>query len=176
MSLAEDLNPASDRQASAKAAIAREGHLLSQMDLPVELRHAIEKRDWVRVDQLIQIETRPGGAIFEELQRYEDFTQIEFIISIRSSLKEPDEDGIWHDDGSRVLAFSLSLTLNAEAVQGGRLEMRRRTREGVSEVLHSIPTPPYGTAIIFATGHLGFEHKINRVSGGERIIIAGWCT
>src|SRR5256885_1969036 len=121
------------------------------MELPVEIRQAIEKRDWVRVDQLIQKETQPGGAIFEELQKYAEFTQIEFIISIRSSLQEPDEDGIWHDDGSRVLAFSLSLTLDADAVEGGRLEMRKRTREGVSEVLHSIPTPPFGTAIIFAT-------------------------
>ncbi|MFL5812526.1 MAG: 2OG-Fe(II) oxygenase [Bdellovibrionia bacterium] len=175
MNPAEEINPVSE-YASAKATIAREGYLLSPIELPAELRHAIEMRDWVRVDQLIQLETQPGGVIFEELRKYENFTQIEFIISIRSSLKEPDEDGIWHDDGSRVLAFSLSLTLDADAVEGGRLEMRKRTREGVSEVLHTIPTPPFGTAIIFATGHHGFEHKINRVSGGERIIIAGWCT
>jgi hypothetical protein len=161
---------------SEKAIIAREGHLLSPIELPAEIRHAIENRDWERVDQLIQKETQPGGAIFKELRKYAEFTQIEFIISIRSSLKEPDEDGIWHDDGSRVLAFSLSLTLSSDAVEGGRLEMRRRTREGVSEVLRSIPTPSYGTAIIFATGCQGFEHKINRVTGGERIIIAGWCT
>lgn len=162
--------------ASEKERIARQGYILSQIQLPAELRLAIEKRDWPLVDQLIKTETSPGGAIFEELQKYGDFTEIEFIISIRSSLQEPDEDGIWHDDGSRVLAFSLSLTLDSGAVEGGRLEMRKRVRSENGDETQSIPTPSFGTAIIFATGHQGFEHKINRVTGGERIIIAGWCT
>jgi hypothetical protein len=63
--------------------------------------------------------------------------------------------------------------LDSDAVKGGRLEMRKRVD---ADVTHSIPTPPFGTAIVFATGHQGFEHKINRVTDGERIIIAGWCT
>ena len=129
------------------------------------------------MDRLIALETRKGGAIFEELLNFSRFSEIEFIISIRSSLEVPDEDGIWHDDGSRRLAFSLSLTRNPEAIQGGRLEIRRRAERGGdasgSEVL---PTPGYGTLIVFATGSQGYEHKINRVTEGERLIIAGWCT
>jgi hypothetical protein len=113
-------------------------------------------------------------VIFDELLRYEKFSQIEFIISIRSSLIEPDDDGIWHDDGSRVLAFSLSLTLEPVVIEGGCLEIRRR--EGSNQESVVIPTPLFGTMIVFATGHRGFEHKINRVIQGERIIIAGWCT
>lgn len=161
---------------SAVEQIANRGFILSAIELPGELKSAIESRNWVRVDEVIRQETLPGGAIFEELQKYTKFSEIEFIISIRSSLQEPDEDGIWHDDGSRVLAFSLSLTLDSNGVEGGVLEMRKRTRAGCEAATESIPTPPYGTAIIFATGWQGFEHKINRVTGGERIIIAGWCT
>jgi hypothetical protein len=116
--------------------------------------------------------------IFEELRRYERFSEIEFIISIRPSIRSPlqeiDEDGIWHDDGSRVLAFSLSLTLDHAGLEGGRLEIRKRSASPGESAF--IATPPFGTMIIFATGHLGFEHKINRVVRGERIIIAGWCT
>ena len=51
--------------------------------------------------------------IFEFLKQFHDFNFIEFIISIRDSQNEWEEDGIWHDDGSRVFAFSLSL-LNQE--------------------------------------------------------------
>ena len=112
--------------------------------------------------------------IFSKLQNYAKFSQIQFIISIRSSLEQPDEDGIWHDDGSRILAFSLSLTLNPSEIEGGILEIRERGEE--SSKSETLPTPPYGSMIVFATGHLGFEHKINRVIRGERIIIAGWCT
>ncbi len=160
-----------------KERIAQRGFLLSSIDLPAKLREAVEGRDWSSVDGLIRQETSRGGAIFEKLKLYSEFNEIEFILSIRSSLVEPDEDGIWHDDGSRVLAFSLSLTIDASRVEGGRLEIRKRVRDASkSDTTESIPTPPYGTAIIFATGWQGFEHKINRVTGGERLIVAGWCT
>jgi hypothetical protein len=151
------------------------GYFLSSLVLPAAVREQVTQRDWAALDRAIQKETVRGGLIFDELRNYAEFTEIEFIISIRSSLEEPDDDGIWHDDGSRVLAFSLSLTLDPAAIEGGKLEIRRRGAdpEAESEVL---PTPLYGTMIVFATGHQGFEHKINRVSRGERIIIAGWCT
>jgi hypothetical protein len=137
------------------------------------MRELILKRDWVGLDGALQTETRPGGSVYDALTPFAPFSGIEFIISIRSSLECPDEDGIWHDDGSRVLAFSLSLSPSPEEIQGGRLEIRKR--QG-SESAESIPTPPYGTLIVFATGQDGFEHKINRVTQGERIIAAGWCS
>jgi hypothetical protein len=151
----------------------RTGYLLRTIRLPAAVRASVLARDWAGLDQAIRIETQAQGAIFEAL-RQEDarFKEIEFIISIRSSRDHPDEDGIWHDDGSRLLAFSLSLTLEPESVEGGKLEIRKR---GSAET-ESLPTPPYGTLIVFATGQSGFEHKINRVTAGERIIIAGWCT
>jgi hypothetical protein len=122
----------------------------------------------------MRTEALPGGAVFEELRKYAEFSEIEFIISIRSSLEEPDEDGIWHDDGSRVLAFSLSVTLDPDGIEGGRLEIRKRGSDTPDSGY--LPTPAFGSMIVFATGQQGFEHKINRVIRGERIIIAGWCT
>lgn len=154
--------------------LLQKGFLLTPITLPASVHEAVIARDWNELDRLMRIETQPRGAVFEELQKYERFSEIEMIIAIRSSLIEPDEDGIWHDDGSRVLAFSLSLTLQPEAIEGGRLEIRRRAEP--HPATDPLPTPPYGTMIVFATGVQGFEHKINRVIQGERIIIAGWCT
>jgi len=154
--------------------IATQGFLITTIEVPPLVREKLLERNWPGLDQAIARETLPGGVIFSKLQNYAKFSQIEFIISIRSSFEEPDEDGIWHDDGSRVLAFSLSLTLNPSEIEGGCLEIRRRGEDFPKT--ETLPTPPYGSMIVFATGHLGFEHKINRVIRGERIIIAGWCT
>ncbi len=152
--------------------LTQQGFFLTQVDLPKSVHKLVLARDWPGLDRVIREVTLPGGVIFERLREYAEFSEIEFIISIRSSHEFPDDDGIWHDDGSRILAFSLSLMLNEQAIEGGRLEIRRRGEtEGVSLV-----TPPFGTMIVFATGTRGFEHKINRVSRGERLIIAGWCT
>ena len=153
--------------------IAANGYLISKIELPPAIRGMVVQRNWEALDRAIAAETAPTGMIFKELRNHGEFSEIEFIIAIRSSREEPDEDGIWHDDGSRVLAFSLSLTLNPEAIEGGRLEIKKRGADlSTAQIL---PTPPFGTMIVFATGHQGFEHKIGRVIQGERIIIAGWC-
>jgi hypothetical protein len=154
--------------------VFEQGYELQFLKLPEHIRNCVEMRNWNALDQAISIETKPSGLVFEALQKYCSFQKIEFIISIRTSKIEPDEDGIWHDDGSRKLAFSLSLTPNPEQLEGGVLEIRRRIHPPLPSV--NIPTPLLGTLIVFATGQQGFEHKINRVTQGERIIIAGWCT
>ncbi len=159
--------------------IKTQGYFLTPLDLPTKARQAVMARDWNELDREFRRETQPGGVVFDELSKHGEFSEIEFMISIRSSLEYPDEDGIWHDDGSRVLAFSLSLTLDPAALEGGKLEIRKRNSGGsLTEKImtREIPTPPFGTLIVFATGHQGYEHKINRVAQGERIIIAGWCT
>jgi hypothetical protein len=154
--------------------LSSRGYFLSQVNPPPVVRSSVETRNWNGLDEAIRQETLPGGMIFDELRTYAEFSEIDFIISIRSSLEYPDEDGIWHDDGSRLLAFSLSLTPDHLGVEGGRLEIRKRGFESAPS--ESITTPPFGTMIVFSTGQSGFEHKINRVTQGERIIIAGWCT
>jgi hypothetical protein len=154
--------------------IFSQGYFLAQVVLPGSIYENVKRRDWKTVDELIHREVQKDGVLFKELTKYSTFSEIEFIISIRSSLVEPDEDGIWHDDGSRVLAFSLSLTLDHRSIEGGKLGLRKRVRD--SDQFVEIETPPFGTMIVFATGYSGFEHKIHRVTQGERIIIAGWCT
>lgn len=156
--------------------LSSQGYFLKSVRLSETIRANVIARNWNELDQEMRRETLPGGAIYEELQKVGAFSEIEFIISIRSSLEEPDEDGIWHDDGSRLFAFSLSLTLDPSAIEGGKLEIKKRDGSSLGSILASIDTPPFGTMIVFATGKSGFEHKINRVVRGERIIIAGWCT
>jgi hypothetical protein len=164
-------NKPMEKEATLNSSLATQGFLITHLELPDEVLKTVRKRDWAELDRLIALETKPKGRIFKHLRNYAEFSEIEFIISIRSSLQDPDEDGIWHDDGSRVLAFSLSLTVNPESIEGGRLEIRKQGSESVF-----LPTPAYGTMIVFSTGQQGYEHKINRVIQGERMIIAGWCT
>jgi Rps23 Pro-64 3,4-dihydroxylase Tpa1-like proline 4-hydroxylase len=148
------------------------GFHVSYIQLPESVKDAVVNEDWNKLDQEFKTLTSKGGTLYNFLSRYHDFNEIEFIISMRDSQNEWEEDGIWHDDGSRVFAFSLSLTLNPEEIQGGRLGIRRKEAENFFE----IPTPGFGTIILFLTGIYGFEHKIHQVKAGKRIIIAGWCS
>lgn len=168
------MNPACAIDSHPRELIASHGYFLTRVELQAAVRDQVVARRWEELDRLIRQETLPGGGIFSELLKYAEFSEIEFIISIRSSLEYPDEDGIWHDDGTRLLAFSLSLTLDHIAIEGGRLEIRKR--DAALSAGDALPTQPCGTLIVFATGVQGFEHKINRVIQGERIVIAGWCT
>jgi hypothetical protein len=154
-------------------ALKADGHCFVELKLPEEVKRSVEARDWAKLDAEIARETKSGGVIFRALSEFSKFTEIEFIIAIRSSEIAPDDDGIWHDDGSRCLAFSLSLTLDPSMLEGGRLQIRKLPSTVEPP---GIPTPPFGTMIVFATGQAGFEHRILRVSQGERVIIAGWCT
>src|SRR5579872_4587826 len=72
------------------------GFFLLPIELPPGMRDLILDRDWKGLDQMLMTETRPGGSIHGALTPYARFSGIEFIISIRSSLEYPDEDGIWH--------------------------------------------------------------------------------
>src|SRR4051812_23699646 len=112
---------------SLSTLLINHGFLLTQINLAEKVQAAVLSRNWVEVDELIRKETSPGGAVFQRLSDYAKFSEIEFLISIRSSDKEPDEDGIWHDDGSRELAFSLSLNLNPTEIEGGTLELKRQS-------------------------------------------------
>ena len=145
------------------------GFCTVKVDLNSSIYKAVQEQDYELLDKLIQVETAKDGQLFSLLSTYCDVDQIEFIISLREAKNEWEEDGIWHDDGSRILAFSLSLTL--ESPEGGVLEFREKGAINS----HKIPTPPFGTAIIFKTGAENYEHKINKVTKDKRLIIAGWC-
>ena len=137
-----------------------------------EIKIFVQNEDWNSVDQCMQKLTAKDGVLFKYLLTFHDFSHIEFIISLRESKNDWEEDGIWHDDGSRVFAFSLSLSLDADHIKGGRLGIRRVGEENYLE----IPTPSFGGIILFLTGIYGFEHRIHQVTEGKRVIIAGWCS
>lgn len=149
-----------------------QGYTHDKVDLPVEVRTMVRRRDWAALDRHMRVATQPGGYLFEYMQRYLAFASIEFIISLRTAGEN--EEGIWHDDGSRKLAFSLSLTENPHYTEGGILQIRPF---GASpEQTAAIATPKFGEILVFLTGQAGFEHKIGEVTAGERLIIAGWCS
>ena len=146
------------------------GYHLARFPLGENLRELVQAEDWQEVDQQFQQLTSKDGALFQFLSEYHDFDSIEFILSIRDSKNDWEEDGIWHDDGSRIFSFSLSLS--SDPIEGGRLGVRPIG----GEIFHEIQTPAFGGIILFLTGQSGFEHKIHQVTRGRRIIVAGWCS
>ena len=153
-----------------RAELFSQGYHKTYFTLSDEIRNLVSSEKWPELDAEFKKMTEKDGRLFKFLSEFHDFSSIEFIISIRDSSNEWEEDGIWHDDGSRVFAFSLSLTL--EDVEGGRLGIRLIGDETYSP----IPTPSFGGIIMFLTGIYGYEHKIHQVTQGKRIIIAGWCS
>lgn len=146
------------------------GFSICHFKLNDEISQFVARQDYIKLDQEFFKLTACNGEIFNFLKNFCDVKSMEFIISLRESKNDWEEDGIWHDDGSRILAFSLSLTQASPS--GGILEIRKKGNENSFK----IPTPNYGQMIIFKTGVDGYEHKINRVTEGARLIIAGWCS
>jgi hypothetical protein len=151
--------------------LANEGHFFTSLVLPDTVKTWVAMQNWPLIDDYFMQATSRDGIVFGHLKQFSNFNEIEFIISLRDSENEWEEDGIWHDDGSRVLAFSLSLTLEPKLISGGVLEIRKK---GASSSF-KIPPFAFGEMVVFATGTTGHEHKINRVTNGKRLIIAGWC-
>lgn len=147
------------------------GFDLQSFALDPSLAHFLETDQWNEVDAHFKGLTKPNGRLFQYLSAFYDFKEIEFIISIRDASNDWEEDGIWHDDGSRVFAFSISLTHQAGQVEGGHLEIRKKDAVEIS----SVPTPEYGGIILFLTGIHGFEHRTRQVLKGRRVVVAGWC-
>lgn len=153
-----------------KPELFAQGYHVSYFPLGDEIRSLVEKEDFQTLDQKFDELTSKDGALFKFIQNFCEINHIETMISVRDSKNEWEEDGIWHDDGSRVFAFSLSLTL--DEVQGGRLGIRHTG----SDDFGLIPTPSFGGMIMFLTGIWGFEHKIHQVTQGKRVILVGWCS
>lgn len=147
--------------------------IINNFPLSEEVLEYLDNRNWNDLDRFFLGSEKPGGELFVFLSQYLNFQKIEHIIAIRSSLGEyADEDGIWHDDGSRILGFSLSLTRNSDSLSGGHLRFRSKSDSDFK----TIPTQKLGKIILFKTGIYGFEHMVTAVTEGERIVIAGWCS
>lgn len=146
------------------------GYVKTFFPLEEKVRTYVIEKKWKELDQHFLDLSRPGGALRIFLNEFLDYETLEHIIAIRTA--PGDDDGIWHDDGSRFSGFSLSLNLHPENIEGGELLFRKK---GENEAV-IFPPQPYGTIVIFLSGLSGFEHKVNAVSKNERIVIAGWCS
>lgn len=130
----------------------------------------LKEEKWKDLDNYFLQISKKGGLLRTFLEAFLDFETLEHIIAIRSA--PDDEDGIWHDDGSRFLGFSLSLNEDPEAISGGELRFKKKDAPH-TEVF---PPLPYGQIILFLSGIYGYEHMVSAVTKGKRIVIAGWCS
>ena len=152
----------------------QQGFFLTSLHLGEELKQKVFQKDWASVDASIGSMCQENGLLYKTLKKVSHFETIEHLLSLRQA---PDEDGIWHDDGSRVLAFSLSLNLDPSQIKGGALSIRKKAHFSKTEVpIYNICTLPFGTLTIFLTGHDNFEHMTNAVLEGDRLVAAGWCS
>lgn len=152
------------------AELLKNGLIETTFPLEENVKTLLLEKNWKELDQYFLDLSKPGGLLRNFFNEFLDYEKLEHIIAIRTAPE--DEDGIWHDDGSRFLGFSLSLNLFPEAIQGGELLFRLK---GKKEVVIFTPRP-YGTMIIFLSGLFGYEHKVTAVTKNERIVIAGWCS
>jgi hypothetical protein len=145
------------------------GHILTHLALPESASPLALAGDWPTLDRVMReaIEFR----LVPLLKTYKQFEKIEHMLALRDGSDPEEEDGIWHDDGSRVLAFSWSLNFFGKP-SGGTLGIRPR---GTTLEIELGPFDP-GTLIIFQTGLDGFEHRTSRVTHGKRLVCAGWCS
>ena len=141
------------------------------LNLPKEIEELVETRNWEKLDNVAFKLCGLDGLIFNELKEFHEFNQVEHLINVRQG--PGDEDGIWHDDGSRFLAFSLSLNLRPYSIGGGELFLRKK---GDINKMVTLTPLPFGEMIVFLTGQYDFEHKVGKVTSGERICLAGWCS
>jgi Rps23 Pro-64 3,4-dihydroxylase Tpa1-like proline 4-hydroxylase len=150
-----------------------QGHFAKKLVLPDTIKTLLLAQNWEELDMELAKLIDSNGILYKELQHFfPNLTNIEFIISIRDSNNEYEEDGIWHDDGSRIFAFSLGLNVNPKLIQGGDLLIRKKNSEDIDQ----LPPPAFGTCYFFKTGEFDYEHKVCRVTSGKRIVMAGWCT
>lgn len=147
----------------------KDGYHITHLPLPPSAEALALAGDWPGLDRVMReaIDER----LMPLLKTHKKFERIEHMLALRDGSDPEEEDGIWHDDGSRVLAFSWSLNFFG-TLTGGTLGIRPR---GTTHEIELGPFEP-GTLIIFQTGVDGFEHRTSRVTHGKRLVCAGWCS
>lgn len=146
------------------------GYIVVDFPMDPVILEFVQNNKWQELDQYFLDISKNNGMLRTFLSQYLDFETLEHIIAIRTA--PDDEDGIWHDDGSRFCGFSLSLNLNPANILGGQLLFKKKS----SKESTIFPVQPYGKMIIFLSGLSGYEHMVSAVTSGQRIVIAGWCS
>jgi hypothetical protein len=143
------------------------GYCKLQYNLPEFVKTYVIEENWELLDTYFQKELMPSGSLYRTLTQLIRIDNIEHMLSLRQA---PDEDGIWHDDGSRELGFSLSLCLDSKSIKNGAFLLKRKD----SENLISLPPGNFGTLTCFQTGLAGYEHKVEATKAGKRLMLVGW--
>lgn len=146
------------------------GHKKYHLELPDFIKSWTLEKNYDQLDQYFNV-SLASGELAKIVKTYGEFTQREFILSLRSG--PDDEDGIWHDDGSRVLAFSLGLNTMPHKIEGGELLLQKKGQPTSRQTFSPLG---FGELVLFLTGVWGWEHKVNAVKSGERLVCAGWLT
>lgn len=149
-----------------KIELFSDGHYSQKWEVPASWNQCIKEQNWEELDRLAGQSLEKGGELHEKISKLCPIHKTEHILSLRSA---PDETGIWHDDGSRDLAFSLALSF--EPFEGRGLSLRKKNQ---SDTAISLGFRPYGTLTCFLTGANDFEHRTEEVLSGERLVLAGW--
>ncbi len=146
------------------------GYIIVEFTIDKPILDLIKNKKWKNLDNYFLEISKTNGLLHNFLSTFVEFQKLEHIIAIRSAPE--DEDGIWHDDGSRILGFSLSLNLSSTLIAGGELRFKKKEkREWIT-----IKPLPIGQMAIFLSGLYGYEHMVSAVTKEERIVIAGWCS
>lgn len=151
-------------------------YLKIELTLPLDFHTSLLHEDYSNLDLVYTNSLKTNGFLWSELKKYCIFNALDGIVAIREA--PFDDEGIWHDDGSRVMGFSLSLNENPHSIIGGNLLLRERyIYPDSSDAGSTVFEPqPYGTLILFKTGHDSYEHRVTKVTKGKRIVLAGWCS
>lgn len=147
-----------------------------EIELPKIFRQFVIEENYQSLDQVYQESLKPQGFLWNFFKDHCVFEHLEGIIALRTA--PTDEEGIWHDDGSRIMGYSLSLNLSPELIEGGDLLLRPRFQFKDSEDTGAMrfEPRPYGRIILFKTGKEYFEHRVTMVKKGKRLVLAGWCS
>jgi len=152
------------------------GHISIKLKLPEIWKELSLKKDYEQLDTLAKTSLLSDGLLYLQMKKMapEHFLKersFEHILSLREGPQREDFDGIWHDDGTRFLAFSMSLNEDYKSIMGGELLMRHKSSR---EKIQAISARAFGTLTVFATGQDEWEHKTNLVLSGSRLVLAGW--
>lgn len=155
------------------------GFLKAEVAIPLSLQNLIAEGQWECAYREFICAMEDGQFLSKALKPLfpPEFSSksfdYELMLSLREGPQAEDQEGIWHDDSSRDLIFSLSLTKDYEQISGGVLSLRKY--EDKNQIIE-IQTQPFGTMLFFPSGKGGWEHKIGRVTSGNRLVLVGWLT
>lgn len=157
--------------------LVQKGHFSEVIELPSHWREYCLNKDYDSLDRIAKLSLQQNEFLYLKIKSMaksffeKSEMSFEHILSLRIGPQDEELDGIWHDDGTRHLAFSLSLNLDYQSIVGGDLLMRKK--ESPDQILKIKPRP-FGTLTVFCTGMDGWEHKTSLVTNGTRLVLAGW--